>query len=171
VGTKQLRNLTISHNDDGVYGTMHELANNTLTENRFALNLYADPGNGPFTVARNTISRTAVDGMTVSGPADLVLDRNVVTNSGQHGINIYAQPVNGNFVLSRNRTDRNGGDGIHSTDVPSVTFDKNEASFNGNLGIEAIAGVSGSKNRAVGNGNPAECDPGYLCSGTGKPKG
>jgi hypothetical protein len=179
IGTDEIRNLTVLDSDEGIRGSASIVSSNTLRENRFALNLYTgQPGGlaGRMTVTRNTITDTVGDGITVDGPGDLLLDRNVVTNSGQHGINIYsnlvgipAEPDNGTFVVTKNRTDYNGADGIRSY-VASTTISKNEASFNGNLGIEAVSGTRGTGNRARRNGNPLQCVPTTLCGTTGKPK-
>lgn len=178
-----LERLVIRDNQEGIYGSgIREIRDNTLVGNVYALNIgsYGGPDacqcKSPVTIERNNVDDTLGDGITVAGPSDVLLSRNVVTDSGGSGINIYSilggyppQTHEGTFSLTKNRTDRNGLDGIH-TDVVSTLLSKNEASFNGNLGIEAMSGVSGSKNRATGNGDPAQCVPSYLCSTTGKPK-
>lgn len=167
----EFRHLALIDNDHGLYGSARRIVNNRFEGNRFGMVLYPVESLGTVTVAHNTVTGTEGGGIYISGPEDVVLDRNRVTHAGGNGIHlipwVYWVPShyvtdNGNYVVSRNRTDHNALDGIR-VEVPSTTVTQNTASFNGDLGIEAGAGVSdGGKNRAIGNGNPAQC-VGVLC--------
>jgi parallel beta-helix repeat protein len=68
-------------------------------------------------------------------------------------------------LLARNRTIGNRGDGIDVDNPdPLTTLTQNTAIGNSELGIEAEPGVTdGGGNRAVGNGDPAQC-VGVVCS-------
>jgi len=163
--------LTLRENHEGFYGSAREIVNNRFEDNAHGIVIYPEEGAGTVTIARNTVTGTAGSGIYVSGPEDVLLDRNRVTDSGNWGIHlipwIYWVPShfvtdNGNYVVSRNRTDHNGRDGIY-VEVPSTTITQNRASVNDELGIEAVPGVTdGGKNKARGNGNPAQC-VGVIC--------
>ena len=165
-GAAEFRKLTLRENHEGIYGSARMIVTNRLEGNTHGMNLYPAEGPGTVTVARNVVTRTIGNGISVSGPEDVLFDRNRVTDAGDWGIHLrpwtYWVPShyvtdNGNYVVSHNRTDRNGRDGIY-VEVPSTTITRNFASFNGDLGIEGVTGVTdGGKNRARANGNPAQC--------------
>jgi parallel beta-helix repeat protein len=58
--------------------------------------------------------------------------------------------------LLRNLVADNGDDGIHVED-PTARIVGNTALGNADYGIEAVPGVRGGRNRALGNGNPDQC--------------
>jgi len=88
-------------------------------------------------------------------PTGNVVSRN--NSSGNDGDGIRVVAVAQDTLLVRNAADRNGADGIH-VQSPATTISRNTANHNANLGIEAVPGVvDGGKNKARGNGNPAQC--------------
>jgi parallel beta-helix repeat protein len=166
-GAEEFRNLVFRESHEAIYGSARRIVNNLLDDNRHGMNLYPAEGPGAVTVARNIVNNTTWgSGISITGPEDVVLDGNRVSNAGGWGIHLrpwtYWVPShyvtdNGNYVVSRNRADGNAGDGIY-VEVPSTTVTQNRAFFNGDLGIEAVTGVTdGGKNRARNNGNPAQC--------------
>ena len=165
-GAEEFRNLTLRDHQEAVYGSARRIISNRFEGNWYGLNLYLLEGPGTVTISRNVMTGTLGTGISISSPEDVLLDRNRLSDSGGYGIHLrswtYWVPShyvtdNGNYVVSRNRTDHNGRDGIY-VEVPSTTITRNFASFNGDLGIEAVAGVTdGGKNKARGNGNPAQC--------------
>jgi hypothetical protein len=175
----RLDHLTILDNGQAIDGIRDLVVeDNTLRGNGNGIGVFSEDSNqcyctGGVAIERNRIDDTLNNAISVIGPGDFLLSRNVITDTGQEGIRIQSNRPNtqdGNFVLFKNRIDRSGFDGVH-TDVVSTSFFKNEASFNGNLGFEAVDGVvSGGGNRAKHNGNPAQCVPDYLCSKSDKPK-
>ncbi len=89
------------------------------------------------------------------GNADTVVSGNTV--NANHGDGILVDDGNTGTVLERNQANRNTDDGM-DVDSASATLRGNDARNNGDLGIEAVAGVTdGGRNRAGGNGNPAQC--------------
>jgi hypothetical protein len=108
-------------------------------------------------------------------------DNRLLRNHSSHGWKpLFGSPgfrESGIFVdaesaanaLLHNVASANQDDGIR-VDNPDTRLIGNVANDNGDLGIEAVPGVKGAGNRASGNGNPAQCVPGYLCRTTGKPK-
>jgi hypothetical protein len=107
-------------------------------------------------IAHNRIADSGLYGMFFENGSirNLLLDNRVI-RSGSDGILIDSESPDN--TLERNRTDRSGDDGI-DVDAPGSTLTRNSANHNGDLGIEAVAGtIDGGKNKAVGNGNPAQC--------------
>jgi hypothetical protein len=76
---------------------------------------------------------------------------------------IRIEPQAGGTLVTANITTDNGDDGI-DVESPATTITANVANDNADLGIEAVPGVGdGGGNRAIGNGNPAQC-VGVSCS-------
>lgn len=102
----------------------------------------------------------------VGSAVDNTLRKNIVRDTGIDGIAINlddAGPVSGT-MLDRNVVTNSGDDGI---DVKSrdTTIRANLAVGNHDLGIEAVAGVTdGGGNKAFGNGNLLQCTH-VRCSG------
>jgi parallel beta-helix repeat protein len=122
-------------------------------------------------VSDNLVSRTERDGIGIldfdpADPDNPVSDRtavrgNVVRQAGGDGVHVDAGMEG--TVLERNHAFGAGDDGIQ-VDSAATVLTGNAAFFNHDLGIEAVPGVTdGGRNRAHGNGNPAQCT-GVACS-------
>jgi parallel beta-helix repeat protein len=128
---------------------------NSVHDNEFA-------GMGLTFARNNRISDNRIDDNGTEGillldgiDGNSIVD-NRVTGSGTDGIALTGESIGSN-LFERNRTDSNGDDGI-DIDGPGSTLTRNTADYNGDLGIEAAPGViDGGKNKAKGNGNPAQC--------------
>ena len=92
----------------------------------------------------NAVITNTVSGLTViSGNVEQFPEGISVTGSGN--------------TLRGNTADHNAGDGIHILAAGNL-LRANVANDNGTYGIEAVTGViDGGRNRASGNGNPAQC--------------
>jgi parallel beta-helix repeat protein len=77
--------------------------------------------------------------------------------TSEHADGILVDPDATGTLVVGNAALRSGDDGI-DVDAPGTTLTGNFAAYNHDLGIEAVPGVvDGGGNRAVGNGNPAQC--------------
>jgi parallel beta-helix repeat protein len=82
--------------------------------------------------------------------------RNRLFSNSEDGIQAIDEFSVGNLI-ERNIANSNGDDGI-DLDFPGNVLLGNVTNANGDLGIEAAEGtVDGGRNRASGNGNPAQC--------------
>jgi parallel beta-helix repeat protein len=108
----------------------------------------------------NQVSEQSRDGISIQFASATKLIRNDVSFNGADGITVGQSFTVGqttDTLVQRNRADANGDDGI-DTSEPSTTLTANRANRNFDLGIEAVPGViDGGRNRARGNGNPAQC--------------
>ena len=111
-------------------------------------------------VVGNQVSEQSRNGISILFASATTLIRNDVSFNGSDGITVGQSFTVGqttDTLVQRNRADRNGDDGI-DTSEPSTTLTANRANRNFDLGIEAVPGViDGGRNRARGNGNPAQC--------------
>jgi|tagenome__1003787_1003787.scaffolds.fasta_scaffold20721864_1 hypothetical protein len=90
-----------------------------------------------------------------TAPRDDRVTQNHATS--EHADGILVDPDATGTLLAGNAALRSGDDGI-DVDAPGTTLTGNLAAYNHDLGIEAVPGVvDGGGNRAVGNGNPAQC--------------
>ena len=90
-----------------------------------------------------------------TAPRDDRVTQNHATS--EHADGILVDPDATGTLLAGNAAVRSGDDGI-DVDAPGTTLTGNFAAYNHDLGIEAVPGVvDGGGNRAVGNGNPAQC--------------
>lgn len=90
-----------------------------------------------------------------TAPRDDRVTQNHATS--EHADGILVDPDATGTLLAGNAALRSGDDGI-DVDAPGTTLTDNVAAHNHDLGIEAVPGaVDGGGNRAVGNGNPAQC--------------
>jgi parallel beta-helix repeat protein len=106
-------------------------------------------------VTRNTTRANGFAGIDVRGAARTSLLKNVSRDNLVDGIGIDSS--SSGSVLQSNSADANGDDGI-DVNSPAATLTANVANDNVDLGIEAEPGVTdGGKNKASGNGNPAQC--------------
>jgi parallel beta-helix repeat protein len=93
-------------------------------------------------IARNTIRRSAADGIFLEGPKLLFGVR--------YGASVRT-------LLERNSVRESGDDGI-DVGNPTNTVTGNRVARNRDYGIEAVPGTGdGGGNRAFGNGNPLQC--------------
>ena len=102
------------------------------------------------------------------GPAAVnnIVRGNIVRDVGVDGIGINLDDVGEvtGSLVERNVVTGSGDDGI-DVESPSTTLRGNLAAHNGDLGIEAVLGVTdGGRNRAFANGNPLQCTN-IRCSG------
>jgi hypothetical protein len=107
------------------------------------------------------------DNILVAGNANTIagnyVDRAAGGCEGCSGYGIGVLSGDGNEVKA-NAVSRSATDGINVA-VAGTTVAWNLAVRNGDLGIEAVSGVrDGGRNRAFGNGNPAQC-VGVACRG------
>jgi parallel beta-helix repeat protein len=114
-------------------------------------------------VVGNFVDHTARNGIRVDAygaPAiGTILRANIVRSAGGDGLAVDTDQVGPvlDTTLEDNITIRSGHDGINVQSA-ATTLTRNLALHNGNLGLEAVAGVTdGGGNRAVGNGDPAQC--------------
>ena len=149
---------------------LFQAPNATVTRNR-VLASPSDPiAAGIF--IRGSQGSTLVDRNEVSGAPigiSLFLTRGTVTRNllVENATDGIWAATNAFVLIERNRSERNGDDGIDVDVIPSVpplfgteppTISRNFASFNGDLGVEAVPEViDGGRNKARGNGNPAQC--------------
>jgi parallel beta-helix repeat protein len=114
-------------------------------------------------IARNFVARASRAGIWIADfeqegglpEISAVVERNLVVDSGIDGVLVESTVTD--TLLTRNIAIGAGDDGI---DVRAVgtTVTRNIASANHDLGISAVRGViDGGRNRAAGNGNPAQC--------------
>jgi parallel beta-helix repeat protein len=102
----------------------------------------------------NEVSGESRNGISVLFASGTKVLRNDVSGNGADGIFVSRSTAT---VVQRNQAYENGDDGI-DTREPSTTLTANRANGNVDLGIEAVPGVTdGGRNRARGNGNPAQC--------------
>ena len=126
---------------------------NTVTDNREHGVMF--DGSGGIIVRGNRILRNTLDGVHAPFLSGDEISRNVASFNGRDGIHVEGGH---DALVTRNHTDRNGDDGIEATNLTSSAVTRNHAYRNGDLGIEAIPAVAdGSGNRAMHNGNPAQC--------------
>jgi len=123
-------------------------------------------GSGTTTVVRNTITGgrgPAVFVTSLDSPEPSVgnvVSRNRVSSRGTDAL--VVDHGAGGTLVDRNRAFGSAGDGIR-VDAPGTVVTRNIADDNRALGIQAGAGtVDGGKNRARGNGDPAQCT-GVVC--------
>ena len=104
-------------------------------------------GKGPAIFVTSLESQGTSDGNTVSyNVARSRLSDGILVNSNASAT-----------ILNHNTVNGNGYDGIQ-IDAPGTIVTGNTANANHNLGIEAVPTViDGGKNRASGNGDPAQC--------------
>ena len=91
----------------------------------------------------------------LAGSDRTLLLGNVVANN-RPGDGVLVEAGSHRTVVAGTLATGNGDDGIQADD-PGTRLVGNTADDNGDLGIEAVAGVTGSRNRAGGNGNPFQC--------------
>jgi parallel beta-helix repeat protein len=108
-------------------------------------------------IARNDISRAAVNGITVALSAD---ENQILGNrsrrNGVDGLGVLNAFGTGN-LLSENDARFNGDDGI-DLDRAGNTVSRNDVRRNLDWGIESVAGtIDAGGNRASGNGQAAQC--------------
>ena len=95
-----------------------------------------------------------VPGIRVSSGTGNRLTGNSVTESCDDGI--LVESIASQTRLLRNLAADNGDDGLDVEDRKALIVG-NTALENGDYGIEAVPGVRGGGNRALGNGNPEQC--------------
>jgi parallel beta-helix repeat protein len=146
---------------------------NTITRNHVAdspagvkgggLGIFVAAGHDNL-VERNFVVGASRSGIQVSllpeelegGPpaVDTVVRHNHLRGNGD---GVLVQTTALGTVLERNHALGSGDDGIN-VESPATTLTGNRADGNRDLGIEAVPGiVDGGRNRARGNGNPAQC--------------
>jgi parallel beta-helix repeat protein len=140
------RNLLVSNNQTGIFlGGAHDT-----------------------TVERNLIASNLEDGIDVAASSGTDVIRNVVLRNGdkpifRDGDGILVDENSTATWLSRNRVEQNHDDGI-DVRTTDTGLQRNSANANGDLGVSAVDGVDDAGgNRAVGNGNPAQCT-GIACA-------
>ncbi len=117
-------------------GSGNVLAENIVLRAQVGIRVDAFTGLAANTVVRhNIVRRSAKD--------DIVINR-------EHAGPVRRTRVAGNIVS------RAGDDGL-DVNSASTTISGNLAVHNHDLGIEAVAGVSGSGNKAAANGDPRQC--------------
>jgi parallel beta-helix repeat protein len=105
-------------------------------------------------VVGNQISEETRDGISIVFASNTRVVRNDTSFNGSDGIYVSQST---DTLIRLNHADENRDDGI-DTREPSTTLTANRANGNFDLGIEAVPGVTdGGRNRARGNGNPAQC--------------
>jgi parallel beta-helix repeat protein len=115
-------------------------------------------------VEGNVVARASRIGIQVSllpeelegGPpaVDTTIRRNQLRGNRD---GIFVQTTAVGALLEGNHARGSADDGI-DVDSPDTTLVGNHAVHNGDLGIEAVFGVTdGGRNKAHGNGNPAQC--------------
>ena len=116
-------------------------------------------------IKANDAAPTWSDGNSCSGIVLVDSDRNTVVDNVTamnrnspvvSGDGIFIDSASRGTVLRHNRSETNTDDGI-DVESPATKLLDNRADRNDDLGIEAVAGVSGSGNKAKGNGNALQC--------------
>ena len=138
----------------------HNLVNRTGEDDRGGFGILLD-GSVRTTVDQNTVNATGPGpGICVAHldaptpPKDNRITGNITTSKNADGI--LVDPDATGTLLLRNLA-------VHSDDgidvrASGTTVTLNIANANHNLGIAAVPGViDGGRNRAAGNGNPAQC--------------
>ncbi len=140
------RNLLVSNNQTGIFlGGAHDTD-----------------------IERNLVASNLEDGIDVAASSGTSVTRNVVLRNGdkpifRDGDGILVDENSSDTELTRNRVEQNHDDGIDAR-VVDTSLGRNSANANGDLGISAVDGVDDEGgNRAVGNGNPAQCT-GIACA-------
>ena len=136
-------------------GTGNRVEQNTVSASKGAAIRLAETGSGNV-VLRNLVTLSAEEGIRVIDSAALRVEDNTVYDNRGDGIFIDEQDTGGT-VIRANTTNFNGDDGIDA-DSGLLTILDNIAEHNADLGIEAAPGVTdGGGNKAVTNGNAAQC--------------
>ena len=136
-------------------GTGNRIEQNTVSASKGAAIRLAETGSGNL-VLRNLVTLSTEEGIRVMDSAALLVEDNAVYDNRGDGIFIDEQDTAGS-VIRGNSTNHNGDDGIDA-DSGLLTIADNIAEHNADLGIEAAAGVTdGGGNKAVTNGNVAQC--------------
>ena len=153
-GTRVARN-TLRDNGTGlvqVFAYESAIVDNVVRGNT---ELGIAEGNGGALIEGNTVAGNGL-GISIGGSNDRVL-KNRVTDSETDGIFVAGGSTTRDTLLEGNVASGNGDDGI-DVEADRATITRNTANDNGDYGIEAAAGVTdGGGNKALGNGNPAQC--------------
>jgi parallel beta-helix repeat protein len=119
-------------------------------------------------ITRNTFTGQAY-GITISSGDGAAISRNTLTGQQFVGIEFVGIEVSdeaADVVLARNVASNTGEERIvgsgFEVNTPEATLNRNTAQNNTGDGINAVPGVSGSRNVASGNGG-TECAPASLC--------
>ena len=121
-------------------------------------------------VTHNAVARTVRDGIRVAAfdpefpTVDNVVRENLVSDAGVDGLSVGTEGEGtlSGTLLAANLAQGSGDDGI-DVESSATTLTRNLALRNVDFGIEAVRGVTdGGGNRALGNGNPAQCT-GVAC--------
>ena len=142
-------------------GTGNRIEHNSVSASKGAAIRLAETGSSN-EVTRNLATLSAEEGIRVIDSAGLRVEGNSVYDNRGDGIFVAEQDAGATSIV-RNTTNHNGDDGIDA-DSGLVAIADNLAEYNVDLGIEAAAGVTdGGGNKAVTNGNTAQC-AGVECS-------
>jgi parallel beta-helix repeat protein len=177
-GSAELQGNVILEDDVGVYvgdsrGVV--LERNLVARNRDGVVLASDSDHN--LVSRNRIVDNSGFGLVLTPPLggspahDNQVVRNVMLRNGVDGIFVgrRSEARGGANLLFGNVARSNGDDGIDVEDEATVLA-HNFVFRNRDLGIEAVPGVTdGGGNRALHNGNPAQC-LNVFCKTNGKAK-
>jgi Right handed beta helix region len=166
-----VQDVTFRDNSAAVDGPLFDsrIAGNAVFGTGFpGFNLFGDN----IEVEGNLLSRSgAVEpgfnpvGILLRGLGPFTVSANRVRG---YGDGIWATEAIQEILIARNSADRNASNGIR-VDTPAATVTGNHTWFNGDLGIEAVPGVTGSKNWSKHNGDRRQC-VNVSCSTKGKPK-
>ena len=154
-----MRRNTVAANVTGIAltfgGTGNRIEHNSVSASEGAAIRLAETGSSN-EVTRNLVTLSAAEGIRVIDSAALRVEGNSVYDNRGDGIFVAEQDTAGT-TIARNTTNHNGDDGIDA-DSGLVAIAENIAEHNNDLGIEAVAGVTdGGGNKAVTNGNIAQC--------------
>ena len=148
------QNVISRNGGDGIVAESSQRVVGNLTSENGATGITISCDSAECVVQRN-VSYGNEQGIVVRGFGTARVERNLALHNAGDGLLLLADGA-GAFVL-RNTARQNGDDGI-DVDDPAATVLRNTARRNVDLGIEAVPGVvDGGKNRAAGNGNPAQC--------------
>jgi hypothetical protein len=143
--------------------TRNHVLDSPLSEEGGGVGIFVAAGHDNV-VARNLVVRASRAGIRLSlapeelegdtGAANTVVRHNLLRANGD---GVFVLDTAANTLIEGNLALASEDDGI-DVDSPLTTLTGNHALNNGDLGIEAVLGVTnGGRNRAHGNGNPAQC--------------